>query len=703
MFSLSSTATNDKWYLPVRTIIIGRGPKSMLNLGKNNTISRQHATLRITKGTFDPKTPNTLHKIELHDGIYKEDTKKWKPSASGTFVNDTQLLNDWVEVFETDVLKFSVLEFKLKACKWKLVTSKINTADKTQLRQLSAVCGFHIVNQVARDRATHLIMPEASATPKAVQALSLNIPVVSIELFKDVAALKTSKNIRQINLDSARYKPKLADDASNMSGSPAQFFPVPARATIFQNDIFFFEKTNRHSKWLADSIVQCGGKIDSKITAGKQRYVVESGSSGFMQAAYKIGAEKVGVSEIATAIVRAVPIRKSIDIISQSQSQSQRSNSLGGPNSLMSISQRSISEPPNRMEPPAPPAPSVPSSSTSSTSSTSSSSSKRSRTDGQKKTTSSSSSSSSSSDIFDMAPPAAPAAGQPKKKKQKVAKATPPSLVAVNAVGNDNSDPMEITEEKEEKEVTIIEDSQQEEQQQQEEQEEQQEEIVIEISPKKKKEKGKKKKQGKVQKVVVAVAANNEEEKNEQNEHNEDNEHNEHKKKNENVSNEEVPNEEVPNKDNQDDDDGEDEDEEEDEEDAPPPPHANINGVVWVTRKKNKKRKKGAKIIPVVYFELSEQSEEVHRAQPKQKKARSGTAVWQEGKGKCFVKQRFHKCEPLDDNDFHAVAIERSERMIQIQNQQERADEDEANIASRFVMNPTGKGRKKNVVRKKRR
>ena len=52
MFRIERKAAGDQptstWYLPVGEYIVGRGPKSNINLGKNNTISRQHATLRVT-------------------------------------------------------------------------------------------------------------------------------------------------------------------------------------------------------------------------------------------------------------------------------------------------------------------------------------------------------------------------------------------------------------------------------------------------------------------------------------------------------------------------------------------------------------------------------------------------------------------------------------------------------------------------------
>jgi pSer/pThr/pTyr-binding forkhead associated (FHA) protein len=99
------------WYLPIGEFIIGRGPKSQINICKTNrnkTISRQHATIRITHGNFTSTNKKSCFKVELHDGVFQKDTNKWKKSASGTFV-DNQLLEDWVELTGIQLVKFSTL------------------------------------------------------------------------------------------------------------------------------------------------------------------------------------------------------------------------------------------------------------------------------------------------------------------------------------------------------------------------------------------------------------------------------------------------------------------------------------------------------------------------------------------------------------------------------------------------------------------
>ena len=253
MFKLStyqddttSTTPTSTWYLLPGSYILGRGPKCNISLGKNNTISRTHSTIRITKGNFNSKIKETYHHVELHDGMSK--TKEtWKHSASGTFVNDTQLGKDWVNIVDGDILRFSNLRFQVSACNFRIVTSKINGDNQSRLKKLAAQCGFHLVKSVVVDRATHLVMPESSATPKAVQALSSNIPIVSMSLFEDM--LKLKEKMHPFNMNSERYRPQLASDALNMSGSSARFHHVVGRQHIFSNDIFLLEKTNKNSSW----------------------------------------------------------------------------------------------------------------------------------------------------------------------------------------------------------------------------------------------------------------------------------------------------------------------------------------------------------------------------------------------------------------------------------------------------------------------
>ena len=144
--------------------------------------------------------------------------------------------------------------------------------------------------------------------------------------------------------------------------------------------------------------------------------------------------------------------------------------------------------------------------------------------------------------------------------------------------------------------------------------------------------------------------------------------------------------------------------EEEEEEDLPPPPHANINGVVWVTRTKNKKKSKQSKRVNVQFVELANSHQSAAEILPKRRRtATAGVAVFQPGRGKCFVKQRFHKSEPVDSSRLKKVPVERSERMIQISNERERAREEEANVASNFQMNPPAPRRTKNNARARRR
>ena len=81
------------------------------------------------------------------------------------------------------------------------MTSKVVGAKLNHLKQLSLKVGFHMIKQIKQ--ATHLVMPEASATPKAVHALSTNVPIVNTALFDDILSLTTK--MRPLDPLSDRY------------------------------------------------------------------------------------------------------------------------------------------------------------------------------------------------------------------------------------------------------------------------------------------------------------------------------------------------------------------------------------------------------------------------------------------------------------------------------------------------------------------
>ena len=113
MFQLTSTPkTNEKpstYYLPIGEFILGRGAKPHINLGNDLSISRQHATIRITPGKFQPTSKKSRFKIEIHDGVFKKATNTWKRSATGTLVNEVALGDEWKELKTSTTLKFASL------------------------------------------------------------------------------------------------------------------------------------------------------------------------------------------------------------------------------------------------------------------------------------------------------------------------------------------------------------------------------------------------------------------------------------------------------------------------------------------------------------------------------------------------------------------------------------------------------------------
>ena len=148
-------------------------------------------------------------------------------------------------------------------------------------------------------------------------------------------------------------------------------------------------------------------------------------------------------------------------------------------------------------------------------------------------------------------------------------------------------------------------------------------------------------------------------------------------------------------------------DEDSDDEDKPPPQHANINGVVWITQKNKQKRKKSSFTHVTETFVVpapSERQQKFKEAKEKNRSSCGGTGrKWMPGQGKCFVKQKYIPGRAT--STLKEVAVERSERAIQQANAEERAVEEAANVAARFNMAPaTGGGkRKRNNKRARRR
>jgi hypothetical protein len=593
------------------------------------------------------------------------------------------------------------------------VTSKLPKKEKARIVALSSKVGYHMVNNI-NDDATHLVMLEASATPKAVQSLSAKVPIVNMLFFEDM--LKLSKKIRMIDQSSKKYRPPLADDASNMMGSCACFFNVEARNHIFSEDVYLIEKTNQYSMWLIDTIQNCGGSVETIIKPGNNLFVVDGNSSKFRTKALSVGARAVGISEIAAAVVRAVPILKSIDIISQSQSQSQLSvipadatnnikileNVKGTTTTTTTTSSSSSSKLLKRSSEPE--IAKAPSSSTKGNMLPPSSRPKRKRENDDNNTSSSSSgisisgshkkirtsvtassplssSSPSSSSSAAAAPPPPPPPPPPLSSSSPPP--PPPSSTTINET-------VKLGEKRNRKLASISPPS-----------------PPPPANSKSKKRKVSPRKFESIsdEKELVSMKVGemvNEEENSTPN-NNVDSEHskiaNDHDVKNE-IGNENRNENEDGNHGGDEDDDNEDT--------SSPPRHVNINGVVWVTRTKRKKCKSSIEHAIETFSlpPLTARQKDLKEFK-KQNIAGKNVSVWMPGRGKCFVKQKYKPGRAIAANFLKEVSVERSERAIQMASDLERANEIAADTASKFNMNPTGAsaggGRRKNKSRPRRR
>jgi hypothetical protein len=283
----------------------------------------------------------------VHDGAFQEKKNAWKPSQSGTFVNGARLdgrAAAWTRVAPGATVRFSKHAYVARPAAVRVCTSKVQVRDPEQsVEKLATRAGVRVVKDVAR--ATHLIMAEGSATPKAVAALALGLPIVNLEWLVDTAAAvapppaeavvrsggsggsgggKAKKPAYMLpSVLLPKYRPPLATDSMDMV-SPAKYYSVEGRDTIFAGDTFFVSRADSSARWLKSAIEGCGGTISFEVegSALKRAYVFSSkkeGAVNFIAAAKKAGAEEISLSVLASAVVRSVAILQSMHLYSQSQ------------------------------------------------------------------------------------------------------------------------------------------------------------------------------------------------------------------------------------------------------------------------------------------------------------------------------------------------------------------------------------------------
>ena len=144
--------------LSLGTFVIGRGVKCDVELCKDNTLSRQHATVRVVQTSFKPKDPASPHfALQVHDGSYNEGKRSWKPSQSGTFVNGKRLdggAEEWTRVQPGDSLQFSKHKYTALLANVAIAHSKIpSSGPKQRIEKLAQEAGVRIVKDIAA--ATH--------------------------------------------------------------------------------------------------------------------------------------------------------------------------------------------------------------------------------------------------------------------------------------------------------------------------------------------------------------------------------------------------------------------------------------------------------------------------------------------------------------------------------------------------------------------
>ena len=326
--------------------IVGRGANANVEICKDNTLSRQHATVRLVNEGFKAEDRNSPHfTFEIHDGVYIPQKKCWKPSQSGTFVNNVRLdghADQWVRIEPGASVRFSRHTYVASPLNLCISHSKIPAnSQKERIVELAQDSGIYVVRDACK--ATHLIMVQVYATPKAVTALALGHSIVNLTWLEDLASfhkphLLGSSNMKpekkgkiHCKLPSvhlARYRPPLARDAKNMK-PPPMCLPTEKRRSIFRGDTFLMSRAERSPDWLQSVITGCGGTISYEIPEDSVEniYVVgpqtDKSSSKFYEAAITAGAHDIKLSVLASAVLRAVPITHSMDMYIRNEKLSQ--------------------------------------------------------------------------------------------------------------------------------------------------------------------------------------------------------------------------------------------------------------------------------------------------------------------------------------------------------------------------------------------
>ncbi|KAK5642578.1 hypothetical protein RI129_008745 [Pyrocoelia pectoralis] len=222
------------YLLPHTTYTVGRKDPCNILITNDESISRKHAVLTVTK-----------EEITITDS----------GSRYGTFVNETRLKTNASTVLrEGYTVKFGMFQsiYKLQTMSVVNTTSGIKSEHKTQLKNNMNILGGLMV-QNWTEQCNYVTVEEMMLTVKVLSALVVGVPIVCVKYWDDyVNCLKENKPVPDVK----EYQPKCSEVVINENVSLEY---REERKNLFKNKVFVFPKKGDKEK-IASLIKLAGGE-----------------------------------------------------------------------------------------------------------------------------------------------------------------------------------------------------------------------------------------------------------------------------------------------------------------------------------------------------------------------------------------------------------------------------------------------------------
>lgn len=220
MFVLRSTKDDKVHYIRKELTTIGRNAGDIIL--KDNGVSRNHAEII----TEDKK----LYIISLKDQLR---TSINKVAVTGKVKNKLKV---------DDILNFGMsFEFRVENVQYRVATSSLPENQKIELESYLKQIDAKVLNNFRPD-CTHLVVPEISPSVKVICAVILNIPMVTLDFFKQLC--DTNENFPK----EANFQPIIKPSIHEVKQSYYEY--DEKRKTLFKGKTFVFidEKSGKPMK-----------------------------------------------------------------------------------------------------------------------------------------------------------------------------------------------------------------------------------------------------------------------------------------------------------------------------------------------------------------------------------------------------------------------------------------------------------------------